>query len=78
MIKNKITVSKKLGDNLRFERELRSISIERAAKIANMTAESLKRYEAGESGISTLEITKLADAYCVPVPKLFAGCNIDA
>lgn len=60
-----------LGRRLREARELRGISQQAAGVTVGVPRTAVTQIEAGNRGVSTLELSKLAELYRVPVARFF-------
>lgn len=67
-----------LGQKLREARELCGISQQAAADAVGVPRTAITQIEAGNRTVSTLELSKLAELYRVPVARFFEEGNIGA
>ena len=68
---NKSMLDKRVGANIRFERERKGISREELAEMLDLTVSHLGLIERGERGTTALTLEKLANILNLPIDKLF-------
>ena len=75
---DKLRLDKTIGKNIRVERELRNITRDELAEVADLTVSHLGLIERGERGATPVTLEKLVKAFGVSIDKLFLECSESA
>jgi len=72
MRNDKVRLDKRVGGNIRRERELRKITRDELAEVIDLTTSHLGLIERGERGATSVTLEKIVRAFGVSIDSLFA------